>query len=115
MPDHHRFVAEWSPERITGWAAELGPSVAVACQSIMGRYEYPEHGFKSCIGLISLGKSWEASRVNRACALALERGSPSYRAVKAILERDEDKITALPPMTVTTTVHENLRGQSAYQ
>ena len=115
MPDHHRFVADWSPERITGWAAELGPSVAMACQLIMDRFQYPEHGFKSCIGLISLGKSWEASRVNRACTLAMERGAPSYRAVKTILERDEDKITALPPMTLTTTVHENLRGQAAYK
>ena len=114
MPDHHRFVAEWSPGRILNWAKDLGPSVAVVCQHIMDRYEYPEHGFKACLGVIGLGRKWDCSRVNRACALALEASTTSYRAVKTILENDQDKIIPLPP-TAVTTIHENLRGQTAYQ
>ena len=115
MPDHHRFVAEWSPSRITTWASELGPAVALTCQRIMDRYQYPEHGFKPCLGIIGLGRRWESARVNRACAIALERDVPSYRAVKVILERDEDKAIPFPVVVLVTDIHENLRGQAAYQ
>ena len=114
MPEHHRFVAAWTPERILGWAGSVGPSVALQCHHIMGHYQYPEHGFKTCIGLINLGKRWENSRVEQACAMALVRSVYGYRVVKNILEKNEAKVMPLLVQTAATIIHENLRGQAAY-
>ena len=112
MPDDHRFVASWTPQRIQGWARAIGPSVEMQCQRIMQRFEHPEHGYKSCIGLIGLAKRYGNLRVDGACALALDRQVYGYRVVKNILVSDQDKIVPLPlPVTIN---HENLRGQSAY-
>ena len=114
MPEHHRFVAEWTPQRIIGWAAAIGPSVAAQCERVMGQYECPEHGFKTCIGLIGLAKRWDSQRLEAAAALALGREVYGYRAVKTILEKGEDKVISLPDRTPATIIHENLRGQAAY-
>jgi len=114
MPEHHRFVAAWTPERIVDWAQAIGPATAAQCQRIMGQYQYPEHGFKTCIGLINLGKRWEKQRVERACTLALTQEMYGYRVVKIILEKNEDKVISLPVQTAATIIHENLRGQAAY-
>jgi len=81
----------------------------------MRRYQYPEHGFRACIGIINLQEKWSKERLERACRLALERESPGYRTVKTILERSEDKIitVSIPPQTLVVE-HENIRGQAAY-
>jgi transposase len=116
MPEHHRFVAAWSPDRICGWAREIGPAVELQCRRIMGQFEYPEHGYKSCIGLIKLADKWSGARVQAASSIALSRDRFGYRAVKAILVNDEDKILTHPAVisAAVTTTHENLRGQAAY-
>ena len=115
MPDHHRFVASWSPQRITDWAAAAGPSVGLVCAMIMRRYQFPEHGFRHCIGIINLQDKWSKERLERACRLALERESPGYRAIKTILERNEDKVISatITPQALIIE-HENIRGQAAY-
>lgn len=115
MPDHHRFIASWSPQRITSWAASIGPSVAQVCGQIMDRFKYPEHGYRTCMGIIKLPDTWGKDRVERACMLALNRGVIGYRAVKTILECNEDKLVIMDNKTQPhTTEHENLRGQTAY-
>ena len=81
----------------------------------VGRFQYPEHGFRHCIGIINLQEKWSKERLERACRLALERESPGYRTIKTILERNEDKVIAVtvtPPVLIIE--HENIRGQAAY-
>jgi len=116
MPEHHKFVATWSPERICSWAREIGPAVELQCQKIMGQFEYPEHGYRSCIGLINLGGKWSRERVQAASKIALSRESFGYSAVKRILVNNEDKILihSSESIQAATTNHENLRGQGAY-
>jgi transposase len=115
MPDHHRFIASWSPGRITSWASSVGPSVAAVCGLIMDRFKYPEHGYRTCMGIIKLQDKWGKDRLDRACSLALQREILGYRAVKTILETNQDKLAFTAIVAVPHVVeHENLRGQAAY-
>lgn len=113
MPSHHRFIAEWTPERITNWAGETGPETRNMVEKILGMCGHPEQGFKMSMGVINLGKKYGAVRLEQACKRASACGAYRYRAVCNILEKgienevmEEDR-RSLPE-------HENIRGSGYY-
>lgn len=114
MPSHHRFVAEWNPERILSWAQEKGEHVGALCLQIMKRCQHAEQGFKSSIGVISLSKKYGSSRVNAACQRALRFSMYSYKSVKNILENGLDSVPLEEPLFATLPAHENVRGKDYY-
>lgn len=64
MPKSHRDYAEWDPPRLIKWAATVGPSTAALVEEIMRRRKHPEHGFRSCLGILRLTKTCWRSRGN---------------------------------------------------
>jgi transposase len=86
MPPSHRAHAEWTPERLVGWARKTGESTAGMAAVILESRAHPQQGFRSCLGLISLGKKHGADRLEAACRRALEIGASSYRSVESILK-----------------------------
>jgi transposase len=66
MPKDHREYAEWTPPRLIAWAAQTGPATARVVEEILSRRTYPEHGFRSCMGVISLGKRFGKERLEAA-------------------------------------------------
>jgi transposase len=116
MPSHHRFYAEWTPERIRSWAASVGLNVKAIVGDIMAGAEHPEQGFKSSIGIIGLTKKYSADRVYMACRIARSDGASGYRGVKRVLETERDLVAlASERLQVPLQFHENLRGQDDYQ
>jgi transposase len=115
MPRSHREHAEWTPSRILGWAATVGPNVALLAKAIIDERRHPEHGYRSCLGIFRLAKKYDAARVDAACARALLAGARSYRHVDSILQHGLDRAPALdignrdPGLT-----HENVRGAGYY-
>ncbi len=116
MPSYHRFYAEWTPERISQWAASVGLNVKAIVGDIMAHAEHPEQGFKSSIGIISLTKKYSCERVDMACRIARSDGACGYRGVKRVLETERDLVfLASERLQVPLQFHENLRGQDAYK
>lgn len=116
MPSAHRRYAEWTPERITAWAAETGPATAAVAAEIMRRRPHPEQGFRSCMGLISLGRKYSAARLEAGCRRALDIGSPSYKTVKALLTSGLDRAPAIPrALAPKEPDHANVRGPEYYE
>jgi len=117
MPRPHREYAEWTPERLVRWAQQTGPSVAGLIELVMATRVHPQHGFRSCLGILRLGQRFGGERLEAACRRALEIGAASYRSVRSILEAGLDRhldpgaesVVAARPL-----VHENLRGASYY-
>lgn len=112
MPDHHRFYAEWSPERLIRWAAVVGPDVQAVIQQVLDQAKYPPQAFRSCLGILSLRKIYGAQRLNRACRRALAYRMCSYRRIhnmlKLGLEEEQEQTQFSFPS------HENLRGSNYY-
>ena len=54
MPDSHRAHASWTPERITEWAANTGPSAAALAAAIMASRQHPQQGYRAVLGIIRL-------------------------------------------------------------
>ena len=76
----------------------------------------PEHGYRSCLGLLRLAKRYGHARVEAACARALVVGARSYRHVDSILKHGLDRAPALDvePREGASVVHENVRGSDYY-
>jgi transposase len=117
MPEPHKKNAEWTPQRIIDWAKKTGNSTASTVELIMESRMHPQQGFRSCIGIISLGKSYTQERLEAACSRALAIGSPSYKSIRAILEKGLDRLPPQKegPQQTSFITHSNIRGREYYQ
>ncbi|MGO8670732.1 MAG: IS21 family transposase [Capsulimonadaceae bacterium] len=114
MPKAHREFAEWTPERLVRWARESGGSTAGMVEAILQRYVHPQQGFRSCLGIISLGKKFGPERLEAACRRGLTLGTISYKSVKSILDSNLDQATLPVAEPEPVPIHSNIRGASYY-
>ena len=118
MPKAHQKHLEWTPARITHWAASMGPNTKALVQAILADRPHPEMGYRSCLGILRLGKKFR-ERLEPACARALFGGARSYKSVASILKLGLDRLplpTAPKPQTsLPLGEHENVRGPGYYQ
>jgi hypothetical protein len=113
MPPTHQKHLEWTPERIVEWAAKDGLNVKTLVEKIMAARSFPEHAYRSCLGIIRLGRHLEPGRLDNACKRALSYSALNYTSVKRILENGLD-LQADSGGVRTATRHENLRGPEYY-
>ncbi|MDQ6614293.1 MAG: IS21 family transposase [Actinomycetota bacterium] len=115
MPPSHRAHLEWSPSRLVEWAGTVSPEAAALAERLLASRPHPEHAYRACLGLMSLGRRYGNDRLGAACARALHSGAISYSSVKSILAEGLDRVPlpsaspAPPPPD-----HDNLRGPGYY-
>jgi transposase len=118
-PDHlpvaHRKHLEWTPDRIRGWANEVGGSTLALVNAILEERPHPEQGYRSCLGLLRLERRYGAERLERASSRSLVAGARSYRHVDAMLRAGLDQLDLTPPAEPQPVAHENVRGASYYE
>jgi transposase len=118
MPKAHQKHLEWSPTRILHWAASIGPHTEQLAQRILAERPHPEMGYRSCLGILRLGKQYGPERLEAACGRALVVGARSYRHVDSILKSGLDRVappTSDSPAQLTLIAdHENIRGGKYY-
>jgi transposase len=118
MPKAHQHHLEWTPSRLTQWAATIGPQTAALVTAILADRPHPEQGYRSCLGLRRLARRHGPARLEAACARAVAVGARSYRHVDSILKHGLDRLPgaeAPPPRLGPPPVHEHLRGPAYYQ
>jgi transposase len=117
MPASHRAHLEWTPGRILRWARASGPQTAELVEGVLASRPHPEQGFRSCLGILRLGKHYGDQRLEAACGRALALRAFSYRSVESILRTglDRQPLLALVPPPVPLHPHENLRGPGYYR
>ena len=110
MPANHRFRADWTPERMRKQAARIGPNTEALIEVILRERRHPEQGFRSCLGILRLAKSYGADRLEAACERALEINARSYTSVKSILQNHLDRRSREPVTDGPAIIHSNIRG-----
>ena len=115
MPVAHRSYAEWTPQRLIRWAEHNGPATAGMVQTILERRAHPQQGFRSCLGIMRLGKRFGEERLEAACRRALTLNACSYKSIESILRQGLDG-QAVPEQQELDLVleHENIRGADYY-
>jgi transposase len=115
MPKAHQHYAEWTPQRLIHWAATSGPATAQVVETILASRPHPQQGFRSCLGIMRLGKSYSPERLEAACRRGLMLGACSYKSIESILKKGLDhQPLPPPPAVIASPPHPNIRGPQYY-
>lgn len=114
-PKAHQRYLDWTPSRFVAWAAKTGPHTRELVQRVLEAKPHPEQGFRSCLGILRLGRTYGPVRLEAACDRALRIQALSYRSVKSILQSGLDQ-APLPEQAVLCLPqhHEHVRGRAYY-
>jgi transposase len=98
-------------------ARTIGPHTAALVAAILADRPHPEQGYRSCLGLLRLGRRHGDTRLEAACARAVAAGARSYRHVDTILKHGLDRLPLVEPGVplLLAPVHEHVRGRDYYQ
>ena len=112
MPERHRQLGQWSAVRFRRWAEQSGPATAALIERVLTARRHPEQSYRTCLGILRLGKSYGDARLEAACRHALTLGTQSVRSLESILKHrlDEQPITTSQQTLELPTAHDNLRG-----
>ena len=115
MPSAHRRYAAWTPAKMMDEAAAIGPATSALFEAIMKAKPHPEQGFRSCLGIIGLGKSYGIARLEAAARRGNTIGAISYGSIASILKHGLDKAFAIEPAPDTPPIrHGNIRGSGYF-
>ena len=115
MPPAHLAYADCTPGRLISWASQTGKATTAVVESILSRRAYPEHGVRSCMGILSLGKRFGKDRLEAACERALFIRGVSYTSIKSILQNNLDQKPLPKQQELFTVTHDNIRGTDYYR
>ena len=115
MPSSHRRYAGWTVERIREDARRIGPATAALCEQILESRPHPEQGYRACLGIVRLARSFGAARLEAAAERAIDIGARTYGSVKSILDNKLDRSPApMRPADTAPILHPNIRGPRYY-
>lgn len=116
MPKAHQQYVEWTPERLVRWAEQTGPATAQMFTTILATRSHPQQGFRSCLGILRLGKTYGQERLEAACQHAHALGAYAYKSVESILHHGLDQHPLSPARASPPIItHTNIRGPQYYQ
>jgi transposase len=115
MPKSHQKWAQWTPDRFIRWAGKIGGHTQKLSENVLNSRAHPQQGFRTCLGILRLAKSYGDDRLEAACRRAVSIGGTSYRSVESILKHNldqkplPDQSSKSPPID-----HTNIRGARYY-
>jgi transposase len=115
MATQHRILAEWNPDYFMAQARLVSEGVAYYIGQVLTKKQHPEQAYKSCQGILSLGKRVGHQRLIRACERAHAFGLYHYRAIEDILQKGLDQDEIETEQLHNMPSHENIRGKQYYQ
>ena len=119
MPRSHQDYAEWTPERMHNWANSIGPNTGKLIRALTAMHKIPEQSYRSCLGILRMGKIYGNERLENAAIRALHIGAIRYKNIESILKSGLDQQPlpqlASEPMTAEPTrLHDNIRGSKYF-
>jgi transposase len=118
MPQGHRSYLEqqgWDADYFLEQAQKIGTATGEYVEKVLQGKRFAEQTYRACLGILRLGKSYSAERLEAACHRALQGNTYTYLTLKNILEHNLDKLQAQPPPLFSVPAHDNVRGAQTYQ
>jgi transposase len=115
MPKSHQAHLEWTPSRLIHWGETIGTATAEVIRTILASRPHPEMGYRACLGILRLAKTYSNERLEAASQRALQLQACSYSSLRSILKRSLDRQTTLEMEPCKPGPrHENVRGPHYY-
>jgi transposase len=115
MPKAHQRYADRTPASLIERAARMGTNVQILVERMMSDRRHPEQGYRSAMGILSLGRGYGPARLDAACDRALAIEAITYASVLSILKSGLDQATPVTEPNRPTPSHGNIRGAVYYQ
>lgn len=106
MPENHKAVSDWSPQRFLSWAEKTGIKTKEYISWLLEHKDHPEQSYRTCAGILRIGSTVTPQRMEEACSYALAHNVYSYKYFSKLLEE---------PKKQEPIIHENLRGKDYYK
>ena len=110
MPKSHQEYIGVTPSKLIEQAKRIGIKTGELIEYILHDRKYPPQGYRSCLGIIRLAKSYSNERLDAACSRALAIGGHSYTSVAAILKSGLDQQPIKNGGHQLSIEHDNIRG-----
>ena len=114
MPEKHRRMGQWTPERFMRWAEKIGPATGALITTVLDSRRHPQQAFRSCLGILRLANGYGDERLEAAARRALAIGANSYRSVESILAHRLDERAPEQSELAAPVEHDNIRGARYY-
>ena len=119
MPLEHQYQYEkWNPGRILNWAQSIGEQTTLLMQEIMQHRSHPVRGYKSCMAILNLSKTYGNEALELTSIKARKLNIRSVTSIESILKRKSYLDSADEYSVINNTLfnqHENIRGSDIYQ
>jgi transposase len=111
MPKAHQKYVGRTPSRLIEDAQQTGPYTGQLVEAILAAKRHPEMGYRSCLGILRLAKTYPAERMEAAARRALRARAYNFQSMDSILKNQLDRLP-LPgdPPAQPTVEHDNIRG-----
>jgi hypothetical protein len=112
----HQYLSDWTPEKFIDQASAIDPEIGAYISLVMEHKAHPEQAYKSCAGILSLGRKVGPERLRNACRRAHSYGVYNYPIIQQILERNMDQIDGSEQAEgLPMPTHPNIRGSNYYE
>jgi hypothetical protein len=98
IPKAHQHYAVQSSEHLLQWAQRVGRSTFEVVSHQLESRPHPEAGYRSCLGLQRLARSYSEERLEATCQRAIYINSRSYTSISSILKSLVMKADAALPI-----------------
>lgn len=115
MPATHQFVNGWGTDRFVKWASQMGGSIETFIELLLESKEHPQQAFKSCMGVLNLGKKYKPEDLEKVCKKAIEYNSISFRFINNALKNNIHKMEQEDTINLKLPFHKNIRGKGDYK
>jgi transposase len=111
MPKAHQKYVGRTPSRLVEEAQQIGPYTGQLVEAILPAKRHPEMGYRSCLGILRLAKTYPAERMEAAARRALRARAFNCKSMESILHNKLDRLP-LPgdPPVPPAVEHDNIRG-----
>lgn len=116
MPVKHAKHHQWNAGRLMNWAKELGDEVLIWVKVQLKQKQHEQQAYRVCLGLLNLSRTYPASRLNKACAIANRHQLYRLKQIKSILKSNQDQLLSESneQLTLLPQSHENIRGPQSF-
>jgi len=112
-PPKHAAVINRSADAFVDRAGKVGGNCSNVVKALLEHFPHPEMAFRSCEGVLRLGRRYGEDRLEHACMRALEIGDLRYRHIADMLKNRREHLR-LEVEDRKPVCHRNIRGSSYY-
>ena len=115
MPKAHQRYLGRTPSTLIEDGQQVGPSTGQLVEAILAAKRHPEQGYRSCLGILRLAKTYPPERLEAAARRCLRARAYNFQSMDSILKNQLDRLP-LPgdPPVQSAVDHDNIRGSGYF-